>query len=432
LATPKTDVAHLLRRAGFGGTAASVNRLAKLAWADVVDSVLDTSVNPAVVAPPQLSDAHASEYDRWVAVVQWWFERIRKSPAPIQEKMTLFWHGHFCSSQDKIFRMSHLWDQNNLFRNQGMGKFELLTQRVAVQPAMLLYLDNWLNMVGVPQENFARELMELFTLDVGNYTQDDVVASARAWTGHGLTADQGQYRFRKALHDNDPKTFMGITRNWDGPGIVHQILNGATTRPLAAKFIARKLWSFFAYPNPDGALVDTLATSFMATDLDVGKLLRTIFLRPEFLSSTARGALVRSPIEFVAATMIYTGLQAKAVHPEWWLDGMGQEPFYPPNVSGWKQNAYWISSSAFWARAAFVRNIVWQAVDSTAFLAGTAQHTPAEAAQMAFNAVNIDVPSTTTRAALEAFVTAERAASGWAERPNLATLILLSPEFQLA
>jgi uncharacterized protein (DUF1800 family) len=431
LTTAKTDVAHLLRRAGFGGTPAMVNKLAKKNWPDIVDTVLDTSVNPAVVPPPQLADPNASEYERWVAVVQFWFERMRKVPAPIQEKMALFWHCHFCCSQEKVFRMSHMWDQNQLFRTDGMGKFEPLVQKMAVQPAMLIYLDNWLNVVGVPQENFARELMELFTLDVGHYTQDDVVASARAWTGHGLSIDQSEYRFHRDQHDSDPKTFMGATKNWDGPAIIHRILSGPT-RSVAAKFIASRLWSFFAYPNPEPALVDDLANAFMFADLDLTGLLRAIFLRPEFRSPAARGALVRSPVEFVAATLAYTGLSAKTAHPEWWVDPMGQAPFYPPNVSGWKDNAYWISSSAFWARASFIRFVTWRAMSSTSFLNGTGNKTVAQAVQSAFDATNIDAPSATTRSALEAFVAAERAASGWAERPNLTTLIFLSPEFQLA
>jgi uncharacterized protein (DUF1800 family) len=301
---------------------------------------------------------------------------------------------------------------------------------MALQPAMLIYLDNWLNVVGVPQENFARELMELFTLGPGNYSQDDVVSSARAWTGWGLTDDMKKSQFHGGLHDAGDKTFMSVTKNWSGPDIISRILHGPT-EPVAAAFIVRKLWSFFAYPNPEQNVVDDLVDVFLDAKLDIKSLLRAIFLRPEFLAPQARGALVRSPIEYIVSTMLYTGLPARDVHPEWWMDGMGQSAFYPPNVSGWRQNAYWISSSAFWSRAAFARNVTWLAAH-TPFIRGTSAMTVPDAVSTALSAVNIDVPSTTTRAALEAFVTAERAASGWAERPNLTTLVLLSPEFQLA
>jgi uncharacterized protein (DUF1800 family) len=427
----KSDVAHLLRRAGFGGTAKTVSALVKQPWPDIVDTVLNVSANPPVVKPPELSDPHASEWDRWVAVTQWWFERMRTVPAPIQEKMVLFWHGHFCSSQDKVFRMDHMWDQNQLFRTAGLGDFENLAQRMAIQPAMLIYLDNYLNVLGVQQENFARELMELFTLSVGNYSQDDVVASARAWTGYGLTDDLSVYRFRNDLHDKGKKTFMGVRQNWSGPDILHQLLSGAATRQIAARFIAKKLWSFFAYPDPDSALLDSLQAAFLGVNLDITAMLRIIFNRPEFLSPAARGALVRSPIEFVAASLVYTGVPARLAHPEWWVDAMGQAPFYPPDVSGWKQNAYWISSSSYWARAGYVRYLTWLAQDRR-ILAGTDRLTPAAAVTKAFDTFNIDSPSATTRAALEAWITAERAAHGWAEQPNLITLSMLTPEFQLA
>lgn len=425
----KADAAHLLRRTGFAGTKKQIAQLAKLDLAAAVDHVLDVSLNPPVVDPPELTDETKSEYDRWVAVNAYWLDRMRTIPSPIQEKMALFWHGHLCSSQEKIFNMGFMWAQNQLFRSAGMGSFHDLCEQMAIQPAMLLYLDNYLNVEGVPQENFARESMELFTLGVGQYTQDDVVSGARAWTGHGLNGHGTAYQFHSSLHDNGSKMFFGHAKNWNGPGILTEILGGAK-RPIAAAFIASKLWSFLAYPAPDASLVSDLAAAFMAADLDVTALLRAILLRPEFFSTLAEQGLVRSPVEYVVAAMKYSHLGPAVVHPEWWLFGMGQAPFYPPNVSGWRQNRYWISSSAYWARAGFARYLTWSALDA-GLLEGTGSLPVATAVDRAFSTFGIDKPSATTRASLEAFVTAERAVHGWAEQPNLITLTLLSPDFQL-
>src|SRR5262249_51423634 len=170
------------------------------------------------------------------------------SPAPLQEKLTLFWHGHFATANYKVGDMLLMYQQNALWRTQATGNFRDLVQTMSLQPAMLIWLDNDPNEKGQPNENFARELMELFTLGVNQYTQDDVVASARPWTGHNtLDGDREQYHFYPERHDDGQKTFMGVTQDWDGPDIVNFILGSdATHKLIAAKFIAAKMWSFFA------------------------------------------------------------------------------------------------------------------------------------------------------------------------------------------
>ena len=141
--------------------------------------------------------------------------------------------------------------QNKLFRDSAFGNFRSLTQAMSLQPAMLYYLDNLDNVASSPNQNFARELMELFTLGVGNYTEADVIAAARAWTGHGIDWPTRQYEFHSNEHDNTTKSFMGVTRNWNGPDIIDYILRENTTKKLVAcKFLTRKLWEFFAYQNP--------------------------------------------------------------------------------------------------------------------------------------------------------------------------------------
>lgn len=430
--TPAADVAHLLRRAGFGGTPARIAQLTPLDRAQVVEAVLDPTGAPADVAPPALADPAVSEYQRWVATTQWWLDRMATSPAPLVEKMTLFWHGHFVSGQGKIFDMGAMYRQNALYRSLALGDFRQLTSRMALEPAMLDYLDNRLNRVGTPNQNFARELMELFTIGVGNYTESDVDASARAWTGHTIDPTTLQYTFRSSWHDTGLKTFMGVTRNWDGPEIIDHLLTDATTRPKVARFVARKVWLWFAGPEPAPATLTTIADAFAAR-LDITDLLRAVFNHPDFWSPAVRQGLVRQPVDFVVAVMRATGLPASEANPQWWISEMGQEPFDPPKVSGWRTNGYWISTAAASARAGFVRYVTWKA-RANGVLEGSLSATPSAAVQMAFDLFGIDQPSSRTRSQLESWVTAQRAARGqsWAVAPNLLTLVPLTPEFQLA
>ncbi|MCU0309719.1 MAG: DUF1800 domain-containing protein [Acidimicrobiales bacterium] len=429
--TPAADVAHLLRRAGFGGTPARIAELGALDRVDLVDAVLSTTGAPADDPPAAIADPAVDQYPKWVAATQWWLDRMATSPTPIVEKMTLFWHGHFVSGQGKVFDMDWMVRQNRLYRSLALGSFPTLTQKMAIEPAMLDYLDNRRNRAGQPNQNFARELMELFTIGVGNYTEADVDAAAKAWTGHRINDTTRQYELYAPWHDTTQKTFMGVTKNWDGPDIIDHLLTNATTRALAARFVARKLWLFLVGPEPSSATLTTIATAF-ASQLDIRALLRAIFLHDDFWTTTARQGLVRSPIEFAVGVMRATGLAGVDANPQWWLGSMGQEPFDPPNVSGWRTNGYWISTSAASARAGFVRYVTWRARDR-GVLASTLSATPTVAVQQAFDTFAVDRASARTRSVLEAWVSAQRSAGqSWAVQPNLLTLVPLTPEFQLA
>ncbi len=446
--------AHLLRRAGFGGTAAEIATYAALERVDAVNAILDVTTAQPDTRPAFMDDSTVDDWDKLYRLQLWWLDRMRTSTAPLQEKMTLFWHGHFVSGQDKVGDATMMYAQNRLFRSAGLNSLRPLTQAVALDPAMLLYLDNGTNAKGAPNENFARELMELFLLGVNQYTQADVVASARAWTGYNSDpADRTKYLYRPTKHDTGAKTFMGITKSgvgtddWTGPGIIDFLIDGPK-RDTLSRFIASKLWSFFAYPNPESAVIDVISAAFQSTqDLDVTALLRAIFMHDNFWSPAAQNALVRSPVEFVVAAMKMTGIRTGSAStaadpqssPPWWMDDMGQQLFYPPNVAGWKQNSYWISTTATWGRANYARDLSWHAHDK-AFLAGTVLPTTVpQAVQAAFDAFGIDSPSAATRSKLEAWLTAERVLEGaptysWRDYGyvNLITLTLLSPEFQLA
>jgi uncharacterized protein (DUF1800 family) len=341
--------------------------------------------------------------------------------------MALFWHGHFATGISKVDSPKQMFDQNQLFRRQGLGGFRELTQAVAVDPAMLRWLDNDKNVKGRPNENWARESMELFTLGVGHYGQDDVVAAARAWSGHGL--QDGRYVFTPSRHETGPKTFLGITKDWDGPQIVDEICNGRT-RPVVARFVATKLWKYLAGPV-NGPAVDRAAAAFAGSNLNVKALLKAILTAPEFYADGVRRGPVRSPAEFVVAALRATGTAANDGHPEWTMPGMGQRLFDPPNVSGWGTDGYWVSTSAFWGRAGFARNLTWH-LNKGDFLKDVLRLPVPAAVQRTFEVFGITEPSLATRRTLEGWMHTERANRSWAERPNLLTLILLTPDFNLA
>lgn len=451
LPTPAADVAHLLRRAGFGGTRAEIDALTPLELPAIVDQLLDFAPNPADTPPASLGDPNVGDWEKVVHLQQWWLDRMRTVPRPLQEKLTLFWHGHFATGQEKVNSARDMYDQNRLFRTDGLGSFETLVQKMSVQVAMLIYLDNEPNAKGSPNENFARELLELFTLGVNQYTQADILAAARAWTGHNVdyNVSPRAYRFYPTRHDTTDKTFMGETRNWDGPEIITRVLTVEPQRSIAARFMARKLWTFFAYPNPSNAVIDPIVAEFVASNLDIRTVLRAIFLHPEFYSLTARQGLVRSPVEWVVAVLKALGFTARQTNPQWWMDQMGQQLFYPPNVAGWKSNAYWLNSTALWARADFARNITWRA-NEAAFLHeimernGANQHVLSHTAavDVAYEKFGLDIATPASpyiRGVLVNWLAGQRSAEyaptyswrNWAPI-QLTTMMMMTPDVLLA
>lgn len=428
----RADCAHLLRRAGFGGTTAEVDAIAAEAnWAAVVDAVLDTTANPPETTPDGMDSDDDLYYGPWLSAVHYWMDRMATSPTPIVEKVTFFWHGVLTSSTDAtITRLN--FRQIRTYRALGLGDVHDLMQAMAIDPAMLAYLNNDQNVAEQPNENFARELQELFTLGNGQFAESDVIAMARAWTGHGTSGPYGEtYEFHPDDHDHGQKTLYGITKDWDGPAAITEIVRGSR-QATCARYLAGRLWSFFAYPNPSSALLDELQAAMIGGGMDVKAFLRVVFLRPEFRASTTRYALVRSPIEWMVAAMKGTGMTAEQLHPEWWMDRLGQTLYAPPNVAGWHQNQAWISSSAQWAKGSFAGGDRWDANQAGVF-AGIDALTPAAAVQRGFDAFGIDDPSPLTRSTLEAWVAREQAADrGWAIPPGMFTLLLLSPDVQLA
>ncbi|HUC32822.1 MAG TPA: DUF1800 domain-containing protein [Ilumatobacteraceae bacterium] len=426
-------LAHLLRRTEYVARPARMAALAAATVDEAVDDILNVTV--PVALPAYLEwDIEGEGYDQYVYATQWWIDRMVDSARPMLEKMTFFWHGHFCSSWDKVGSTRAMMQQNKLFRDSAFGNFRQLTQTMSVQPAMLFYLDNLDNVKTSPNQNFARELMELFTIGVGNYTENDVTAAARAWTGHGIDWDTYEYEFHGWDHDYNAKSFMGVSRTWDGPQIIDYLLQeNTTTKMIACRFLTKKLWERFAYQNPAQPLVDELAQVLYDADFEVKPWVRAMLVHPEFYSVTAQQGLVRSPVEFVVACMFYTGYRSATLNPQWSLDSMGQEPYNPPNVAGWKTNSYWLSTSVMGARADFARSITWRLRDNSAndFAKG---RTPEQAVDYLDDWFALDLAPTTRQAFLD-YIAVQRQNEpwiGWWESTNLLTMAMLTPEFQLA
>ncbi len=438
------DIAHLLRRTEFVVKPARLAELTALATREqAVDNVLDFTANGNPQLPANLLYHDDNNgWEQFVFAYDWWIDNMRTRPRPLQEKMTLFWHGHFTSSWfDGIGRTDHMMHQNQLYRNMAVGNFLTLTQAMSLEPAMLVYLNNADNRQGSPNQNFARELMELFTLGVGNYTEDDVEAAARAWTGHNADWPAYQYQFFLNRHDTYTKTFFGTTKNWDGPDIINEILRDNTAKRLvAARYIAKKLWDFFAYPGGAANIINELADVFIAANLEIKPLMAALLKRPEFYSTTATQGLVRTPTEWLVALTYYTGIPSSEFGGSWMGDRMGQSLYNPPNVAGWKHNAYWMNTSSLSARADIARGVTWRLRDRNGVASAIGGfdnlHDLSVAAAVDYVANYFGLTlSSTSRNALISAHQAERLAQNyesWWAPTNLLTMTMLAPEFHMA
>jgi uncharacterized protein (DUF1800 family) len=274
--------------------------------------------------------------------------------SPLTERMTLFWHNHFVSSQQKVRPARLMYAQNATFRAHAVGDFRALLHAAATEPAMELYLDSVQNRRGAPNENFAREVMELFTLGEGHYSEQDVKEAARAFTGWSLDRDSGTFLFRPRLHDDGVKTIFGKRGNFDGDDVLDLIL----ARPETSRFIVDKLWREFVSPEPDPAAVARIAERFRASGYDVKVALRGLLLDPAFWARDNRGTLVKSPVELVVGTLHSLQLSPRAGLPyALAAAGMSQNLFAPPNVKGWPGGERWINTTTLLARKQFLERL---------------------------------------------------------------------------
>jgi len=428
------DLEHLLRRTEFVARPSRISELSALTLEQVVDDILDVSRNPSDATDPDtITDGQGRVTIRPDVLVHWWLDRMADVPRPFAERMTFFWHSRFTSSLDKVTSAFLMLDQNRTYRRLALGGYRELLHAMAVEPAMLVYLDNAKNIKASPNQNFARELMELFVLGVGNYTEDDVVAMSRAWTGHTFNRTTGQYFLNTATHDYGLKTAFGVTRAWDGPELLDHMLDDHTLRQITARHLVRGLWESFAHPIVPVAVLTDLASTLVDSGFDIRTLVRAMLLRPEFYSTTAKSGLVRPPVDYVVALLESSGISAATTNAAYQMVTMGQVPFNPPNVSGWRSNSAWINATAWSARMNLAGSIAQQMHASGRFggfgtldAAGVARRT-AEIARVHL--------SSRSEAVIEGIVTTERritAAGSATETASAIAATFDSPEFNLA
>ena len=353
-----SQVAHLSRRAGFGLPPAALEALAAGGLAAAIDHYVDYDRLPDLLslAKPRVNDRSGNTD---IAPAQlWWLDRMIRSPRQLEEKMTLFWHNLFATSEDKVDRPTFMWQQNMLFRHRALDDFQHLLASVWSDHAMLYWLDGSYSSKDSPNENFARECMELFSIGVGNYTQRDVRAAARAFTGYYID-DSYRRHFDPGAHDDGIKTFLGQTGRWDGKDIARILAN----QPACGRFLARKLWTFFAYERPEDSVVEELAAVYRSNHRSIRAVLRHLFGMPQFYSPLALGGRVKGPIEFAVTAVreLESRMKLSDINDNLW--GMGQSPFYPPNVGGWPSGPRWINSSTMIARFNWVAYLLGQESD---------------------------------------------------------------------
>ena len=354
--------AHLLRRAGFGGSPSEIAATTAAGMQGSVEKLIHYGPDSLPAQPdgdisfPFGPLADPKQRQRaYVATQLWYVNRMLQTPNPLREKMVYFWGNHFTSGlgQDGITAQMMV-NQYNVFARFALGNFDDLTHEISKDPAMLLYLNNAQNRAQHPNENYARELMELFTLGVGNYTEQDVRESARAFTGWTVNRRFGdQAVFVPQLHDNGDKTFLGQTGNFTGDDVVDIIMR----QPATSRYMAHKFARFFIYDNPEPQLIDALAERFRVTGYDVAKLMGVILRSNIFYSDRAYRALIKSPLELVVGA--HKMLGATQIEPAALgaLPRMGQIVMQPPNVAGWPGGAMWLNTGTLLARINYLNQL---------------------------------------------------------------------------
>jgi uncharacterized protein (DUF1800 family) len=361
--------AHLMNRAGFGGSPAAIENLRALGMNGAVSWFLDyeripddtpapdwAHPDPDLIARREAirkaadpetqrllqSQMYQEENAEMADLRYWWLRRMALGPRPFQEKMTLFWHGHFATSYEKVHNPYFLWLQNETLRQNATGNFNQLLIAVAEDPAMLLYLDGADSHKNHPNENFAREVMELFTLGEGHYTEQDIQQAAKAYTGWGLSQDRLHYQYHPGNHDTGPKTVFGQTGNYSG----EDVLNMICAKPECARFIAERLWRFFVQDDPPAPCVNALAGVLQKTNMDLKQTMRTLFRSKEFYAPEVIRSQIKSPVQW----LIQATHQLEAPLPTQSMSlvilrQLGQELFQPPNVKGWDGGIAWITTN---------------------------------------------------------------------------------------
>jgi uncharacterized protein (DUF1800 family) len=365
------NAAHLISRAGFGGDERDIEKYVRYGQVTAVEKLV--TVKGTGSKGPGKSGSAATDPDDLLKLRIWWAKRMVKATTRrLQEKMCLYWHDHFACNISMV--KNNLWmsQQNALFRRYGLGPFKTLVFEITRDPAMLEFLDGNRNRVGKPNENYARELMELFVLGVNdlsgnpNYTQTDVEELARATTGFVIQSDEGV--FDPSRFDGGSKTLLGVTGNLGVVESAGDLLPPATNvidvlfaatdtdgELIMPRYLGKKFWEYFAYPNPTKARVDELTGPFIAGGFVIADLLRTIFMHDDFYSPEAKSQSVKNPCEFAFHAIRSTRATTNAKPLPDHLANMGMDLFDPPTVNGWNNGLAWLSSGQFLGRFEFAQ-----------------------------------------------------------------------------
>jgi hypothetical protein len=402
--------AHLIERAGFGGTPEDIMHLARMrpkeavSWLVDYESIEKSSLKPFDESgiwdpgmdpfPPSRAEAvrlarargeglgikvlpegtprrlqpivdkffyslTANNFETQRLGV-WWANRMLTTPRPLEEKLTLFWHGHFATGQNKTRDYRMMLRQNELLRANASGSFRDLLIGILKDPAMLVYLDNGENIKTHPNENFGRELLELFTMGVGHYTERDVREAARAFTG--WTNDVLEFKFDAGQHDFDNKTFLGRTGPLNGDDIIDTILE----QPVASEFVAAKLYRYFVREDISASTRAELGRTFRENGYQVNPLLKRMFLSKDFYSPPSFATQIKSPVQLVVSTYKKMGLREVPTIPDFGrlTGGLGQTLFEPPNVAGWAGGRTWMTPSTLLQRGNLIRDVLFPDVQS--------------------------------------------------------------------
>jgi uncharacterized protein (DUF1800 family) len=419
LNTPAAQAAHLLRRTHFAFTAEQIEQAAALPLEERVERLLN-----APVPTPQAPRGLDKEEQRQLPL--WWLRTMATTDNQLVEKLTLFWHGHFTSAAHKVKHPDLLAAQNELLRKHALGNFRRFTYDISIDPAMMLWLDNHTNNKKSPNENYARELMELFTLGIGPYTEDDVREAARALTGWKVNKADLQTHFLERQFDNGTKTLLGRTGRFGLKETVDIIVD----HPACASFIARKLWEAFAYPHPEPQVIAPIAEAFRKSGYEIKALLRALFTSEAFYSDRAYRSLIKSPAEYVVHILrTFPSLQGR--EPKQMLQAMhlmGQMLFDPPNVAGWPGGPAWLGSSMMFARFHFAEAAVLSIdLEDTGLLEQKNSNALLEAT---LSLVGLTDLSAQTRQELHTYLKASGARNKEMLIRGLLHLVLISPEAQ--
>jgi uncharacterized protein (DUF1800 family) len=342
-------VGHLYRRAGMGATRAELEAGVAAGHEKTIERIL--AGRPETDDFARTSDFMSSERSMPADAPQqrlsaWWVHRMLKTSHPLREKMTLFWHNHFATSNVKVQNARYMLGQYRLIERHALGSFREMLVAMGRDPAMMTWLDIRQSVRGNPNENYARELMELFSLGIGNYAETDIREAARAFTGYEIDRGQGILNDRK--HDPAEKKVLGKAGMFKGEDIARICLDQAA----CPRFIVRKLYKFLISESgsPDPRAIDALAELYRASDFDTGKLVSVVLRSQEFFSQSSYRAKIKSPVEF--ALGIVRGLEgaAGALPLAGALESLGQVLFAPPSVKGWDGGSAWLNTQTLLAR----------------------------------------------------------------------------------